>query len=125
MIHCSVAIPNISYFTGIAGLRTESDQSNIEIISNLEIQRPLSPIGHVDSVTPITPSNTPQSPTSGRESPHDEDLQATVERISSLRLETEESDRIQNLRTNRNGPETQYLQVRNNRDRNRNDSVAD
>lgn len=110
-------------FAGIAGLRTESEQSSSELITNLEIQHPLGPVGHVDSITPVTPSNTPQSPTSGRESPHDEDLQATVERISSLRLDTEESNRIQNLRSNRNGSEIQYLQViNNNRDRNRNNS---
>ncbi|XP_018577302.1 E3 ubiquitin-protein ligase rnf146 [Anoplophora glabripennis] len=71
---------------GIAGLRTDEERS---ILDTYE-ERPLSPIdGRTDNVVPITPSNTPQSPTSGRESPDQEqDLQATVERISSLRLDT-------------------------------------
>lgn len=74
---------------GIAGLRTgEEPFSNVEIAHPLETQRSLSPVGQMDNLTPMTPSNTPQSPISGRESPHDDDLQVTVERISSLRLDS-------------------------------------
>lgn len=74
---------------GIAGLRTgEESLSNAEIAHPLESQRSLSPVGQMDNLTPMTPSNTPQSPISGRESPHGEDLQETVERISSLRLDS-------------------------------------
>ncbi|XP_063919904.1 E3 ubiquitin-protein ligase RNF146-like [Zophobas morio] len=66
---------------GIAGLRT--DESTIDMSTesrNVEGRTE-------DNVVPITPSNTPQSPTSGRESPRDEqDIQATMERISSLQL---------------------------------------
>ena len=66
---------------GIAGLRT--DESIIDTSTesrNVEGRTE-------DNVVPITPSNTPQSPTSGRESPRDEqDIQATMERISSLQL---------------------------------------
>lgn len=60
--------------------------SNIEVTHPLETQRSSSPVGQMDNLTPVTPSNTPQSPVSGRESPRNDDLQATVERISSLRL---------------------------------------
>lgn len=72
--------------------------------------RPNSPVeGRTDNIVPITPSNTPQSPTSGRESPHqEEDLQATVERISSLRLSAsptrnnaEDSEVVQPSRSSR------------------------
>lgn len=69
----------------------EEPISNIEITNPLENQRSLSPVGQMDNLTPVTPSNTPQSPVSGRESPHDEDLQATVERISSLRLDSSDN----------------------------------
>lgn len=48
-------------------------------------------MGQVERLTPVTPSNTPQSPTSGRQSPYDEDLQATVERINSLRLDSDDN----------------------------------
>ncbi|KAB0796772.1 hypothetical protein PPYR_10833 [Photinus pyralis] len=76
---------------GVAGLRTELDQSQsyIENPRPVESNRPHSPLeGRTDNLTPITPSNTPQTPASGRESPHQEDLEATVERIRSLRLDT-------------------------------------
>lgn len=42
-------------------------------------------------LTPVTPSNTPQSPVSGRESPTD--MQSTINRIQSLRLD---ADHVQN-----------------------------
>ncbi|KAJ8971329.1 hypothetical protein NQ317_012296 [Molorchus minor] len=73
---------------GVAGLRTSEDSNCIQ--ENFEEARPLSPVdGRTENIIPITPSNTPQSPTSGRESPDQEqDLQATVERISSLRLDS-------------------------------------
>lgn len=48
----------------------------------------------MDNLTPVTPSNTPQSPISGRESPHDENLHATVELISSLRLDSPENGNV-------------------------------
>lgn len=81
------------HILGIAGLRTgEEALNNIEINHQpLETQRSLSPVGQMDNLTPVTPSNTPQSPISGRESPHNEDLQATVELISSLRLDPSEN----------------------------------
>ncbi|KAJ8919659.1 hypothetical protein NQ315_006187 [Exocentrus adspersus] len=80
---------------GIAGLRT--DEESNRVVEAYE-ERPLSPIdGRTDNVVPVTPSNTPQSPTSGRESPDQEqDLQATVERISSLRLDNNETGSILN-----------------------------
>ncbi|CAH0546255.1 unnamed protein product [Brassicogethes aeneus] len=76
---------------GIAGLRTEGESSSTDSQGN--DTRPESPVdGRNDNIVPITPSNTPQSPTSGRESPHqEEDLQATMERISSLRLSSSPS----------------------------------
>ncbi|KAJ8948823.1 hypothetical protein NQ318_013475 [Aromia moschata] len=80
---------------GIAGLRTTETTCDSE---NFEEARPLSPVdGRTDNVVPITPSNTPQSPTSGRESPDQEqDLQATVERISSLRLDSSTNSETDN-----------------------------
>jgi len=69
--------------SGIAGIRTNSP--------NTECQGDESQSSRLSDGTtsqPITPSNTPQSPTSGRESPNREhDLQATVELISNLRLD--------------------------------------
>lgn len=50
--------------------------------------------GQTDNLTPITPSNTPQSPTSGRESP--QDLQATMDRIRVLRLDSVNGERSLN-----------------------------
>ncbi|KAF5288191.1 hypothetical protein FQA39_LY03959 [Lamprigera yunnana] len=75
---------------GVAGLRTESElQQSIESQSLIESHRSQSPIeGRTDNLIPITPSNTPQTPASGRESPYHEDLEATIERIRSLRLHT-------------------------------------
>lgn len=52
----------------------------------------------MENLIPVTPSNTPQSPVSGRESPHDEDLQATVELISSLRLDSVDNGNVDNYR---------------------------
>jgi hypothetical protein len=79
---------------GIAGLRTEEFTSDsLTELGNTE--------GIVDdSEVPVTPTNKPQSPTSGRESPREEhDLQVTMERISSLQLssalnETDESEDV-------------------------------
>lgn len=49
---------------GVAGLRTDPYENS------LEIQRPQSPTeGRTDNLSPVTPSNTPQTPASGRESP--------------------------------------------------------
>ncbi|XP_076263368.1 E3 ubiquitin-protein ligase rnf146-like [Rhynchophorus ferrugineus] len=81
---------------GIAGIRTEPPlSSSIETREIPEI-RPVSPTdGNVDNsrTIPVTPSNTPQTPASGRESPNQEqDLQATVERISNLRLDDNRND---------------------------------
>ncbi|KAF2893989.1 hypothetical protein ILUMI_12185 [Ignelater luminosus] len=89
---------------GVAGLRTETDQqpqSYNEYGNSSETQRPHSPTeGRTDSLTPVTPSNTPQTPASGRESPHHEDLEATVERIRSLRLDApDNSARLRSLST--------------------------
>lgn len=72
----------------------EEPFSNIEINHPIETQRSLSPVGQMDNLTPMTPSNTPQSPISGRESPHDDDLQATVDRISSLRLDSSDDEQV-------------------------------
>lgn len=90
---------------GIAGLRTgEEPLSNTEVSHPLleTPQRSLSPVGQMDNLVPVTPSNTPQSPISGRESPHDEDLQATVELISSLRLDSTENGDVRSLQRRRN-----------------------
>ncbi|XP_022915742.2 E3 ubiquitin-protein ligase rnf146-like [Onthophagus taurus] len=81
---------------GVAGLRTESDltpstTSDPEITYNTEVTRPHSPTeGRTDGLTPTTPSNTPQSPTSGRESPQNDDLEVTIDRIQNLRLNADE-----------------------------------
>lgn len=64
---------------GIAGLRTEDSVIATTDSRSIEGQ-------DGEHNVPITPSNTPQSPTSGRESPRQDDLQATIERISSLQL---------------------------------------
>lgn len=104
---------------GVAGLRTESDpsQSYIENPRPVEPNRPHSPIdGRTDNLTPITPSNTPQTPASGRESPHQEDLEATVERIRSLRLDTannstraaNDDDYDRNVRSNTTNSREEY-----------------
>ncbi|RZC39032.1 E3 ubiquitin-protein ligase rnf146 [Asbolus verrucosus] len=66
---------------GIAGLRTEES-----LTENSSEIRPIEGRNE-DNIVPVTPSNTPQSPTSGRESPGEEhDLQATMDMISSLQL---------------------------------------
>ncbi|XP_050292738.1 E3 ubiquitin-protein ligase RNF146-like [Anthonomus grandis grandis] len=64
---------------GVAGIRTNppstsgfTEYRQNEIVST-------------ETTPPGTPSNTPQSPTSGRESPND-DLRATVELIGNLRI---------------------------------------
>ncbi|CAH1129835.1 unnamed protein product [Ceutorhynchus assimilis] len=72
---------------GVAGIRSHNPQ-----LQQPEI-RPSSPTegrSDNDHLTPTTPSNTPQSPTSGRESPsrNEQDLQATVELISNLRIDS-------------------------------------
>lgn len=80
----------LNVLEGVAGLRSDSDQSqtNNDEQHN-EFQRPHSPTeGRSDSLTPTTPTNTPQTPASGRESPRHEDLEATVQRIRSLRLDS-------------------------------------
>nr|XP_008198978.1 PREDICTED: E3 ubiquitin-protein ligase rnf146 isoform X1 [Tribolium castaneum] len=62
---------------GIAGLRTP------ETLDSTEVEVSESSRG------PVTPSNTPRSPTSGRESPgEDRELQETIDRITSLQLDT-------------------------------------
>ncbi|XP_060519452.1 E3 ubiquitin-protein ligase rnf146 [Cylas formicarius] len=72
---------------GIAGLRTDLPHS---VHTDSEASGVRTTIeGRADNLTPITPSNTPQSPTSGRDSPNPvENLQVTVERISNLRLDS-------------------------------------
>lgn len=79
---------------GVAGIRMEPPLSTQPDYPSPPEVRPASPTeGRTDNITPITPSNTPQSPTSGRESPNQEqDLQATVERISNLRLDSNRND---------------------------------
>lgn len=79
---------------GVAGIRTEPPTSTHTDDPCPPEVRPASPTeGRTDNIVPITPSNTPQSPTSGRESPNQEqDLQATVERISNLRLDSNRND---------------------------------
>lgn len=65
---------------GIAGLRTTETLVDPSELRNIE--------GTADNLVPVTPSNTPRSPTSGRESPTDDhDLQETIDRISSLQLD--------------------------------------
>lgn len=78
---------------GIAGIRTEVSLGT-QTVQELPEIRPVSPTeGNVDNGIPVTPSNTPQTPISGRESPNQErDLQATVERISNLRLDSDRND---------------------------------
>lgn len=76
---------------GIAGLRT-NNESEIVNADSIELQRPSCPVeGRTDNLTPVTPSNTPQTPSSGQESPTPDDLQATVDRIRSLRLDSNET----------------------------------
>ena len=79
---------------GVAGLRTEFEQSHpyIENPHPVETHRSHSPLeGRTDNLIPITPSNTPQTPASGRESPHQENLEATIQRIQSLRLDSSDN----------------------------------
>ncbi|KAL1501345.1 hypothetical protein ABEB36_006680 [Hypothenemus hampei] len=75
---------------GIAGIRTNSSLESQAVLSS-------SPTNEENSPLPITPSNTPQSPTSGRESPNQQnDLEATIESIQNLRIDT--GDSIQNTK---------------------------
>lgn len=98
MLCTKIALCNIIYllllftFIGVAGIRTNSPSTSEQSEYRTEV-RPASPTeGRHDNLTPVTPSNTPQSPTSGRESPNPaQDLQATVDLISNLRLDCDRS----------------------------------
>lgn len=73
---------------GIAGLRTEGESHQPS--EQIEVHRSLGTAeGHSAGLMPLTPSNTPQTPTSGRESPNPEELESTINRIQSLQLDNE------------------------------------
>ncbi|XP_066257715.1 E3 ubiquitin-protein ligase RNF146-like [Euwallacea similis] len=72
---------------GIAGIRTSMPSTSAHLESYLLSASE----SHLENTTirlPATPSNTPQSPTSGRESPNQDiqELQATIELMSNLEL---------------------------------------
>ncbi|XP_018325946.1 uncharacterized protein LOC108737545 isoform X2 [Agrilus planipennis] len=76
---------------GVAGLRIDTDLSEY-IINHSETQSSSSQVDRqTDNLIPITPTNTPQTPVSGEESPQVDDVETTMERIRTLRLEVNES----------------------------------
>lgn len=76
-------------------MRTEAEDNNDDFQRSAVVE------GRTDALIPATPTNTPQSPPSGRESPTDSYVENTINRMQSLALHSnnnlEIDDEIEDL----------------------------